>query len=298
MTQSNKPHIIVIVGPTASGKSDLAISVARKLGGEIISADSRQVYKGLDIGTGKVTKKEQRLTKHYLLDVVSPKKVFTADDFKKQGTKALGQILKKKKLPIIVGGTGFYIDVLLNRAVAAPVPPNLRLRSQLERKSNEELYVQLEKLDPQRAKNIDAHNKRRLIRALEIIITTGQPVPKIGISESPYAITWIGINPLRKNLDDNIRARLEKRLKQGMIGEVKKILKSGVSYQRLEDLGLEYRYIAKFLKGEITKEELLNQLYVEIRKYSKRQLTWFKKNKNIKWFKDSAKTLAFIVSKY
>lgn len=299
------PKIVVIVGPTASGKSDLGIRLAKKFNGEIISADSRQVYKHMDIGTGKVTKKEQKIIKHYLLDMVNPKKVFTVSDFKKLGEKAIKEIKNKNKVPFIVGGTGFYIDALLGRTSIAEVPPDKKLRARFDKLTVEHLFKMLKKLDPQRARTIDPKNKRRLIRALEIIKTTGKPVPKL-VSSMKYQVLWLGLKP--KNLEQRVKLRLEKRLKQGMIKEVKNLLKSGVSKKRLYDLGLEYRQISEYLASKkhapygsgasrsgfkvksvknFEKSEYHLKLLREIIGYSKRQITWFKKNKNINWLAPS-----------
>ncbi len=277
------PKIVVILGPTASGKSDLAIKLAKKFYGEIISADSRQVYKNMNIGTGKISKKEQQVVRHYLIDVVSPKKEFTASDFKRLGQKALNDIVGHKKLPIIVGGTGFYLDALVKDISLPDVPPNKKLRSELAKQSAKQLFKLLEKLDPERANNLDPKNKRRLIRAVEIIKATGKPVPKL-VSSVKYQILWLGLNP--KDSEKKIKIRLEKRLKQGMIREVKNLLRSGVSRKRLYDLGLEYRWISEHLAGKINYAEMKDGLYRAIIKYSKRQMTWFKRNKEIHWVKN------------
>lgn len=281
----DKPKSVVILGPTASGKSDLAISLARKFNGEIISADSRQVYKGMDIGTGKISKREQRMVRHHLLDVISPKKEFTVADFKHLGQKAINNIVSREKLPIIVGGTGFYIDALVKGIVLPEVPPNKKLRAELVKQSAEQLFKRLEKLDQERAKNIDPHNKRRLIRALEIIKTTGKPVPKL-LSNINYKILWLGLKP--KNTKSRIKVRLEKRLRQGMVREVKNLLRSGVSRKRLYSFGLEYRWISEYLAGKINYVEMKNGLLKAIIKYSKHQMTWFKRNKEIYWINPSA----------
>lgn len=294
MPKKQQAGIIIIVGPTASGKSDLAIKIARKLKGEIISADSRQVYRGMDIGTGKVSRKEQKIIRHHLIDIASPKKVFTADNFKKYGQIAIDEIIGKDKQPIIVGGTGFYIDTLLGKITTPLVPPNPKLRKELEKKSLESLLRTLEKLDPQRFNNIDRKNKRRIIRAIEIIKTTGKPVPKLEPKESEHNIIWLGIKIDKLKLEKNIEARLKKRFKMGMINEVRKLIASGVSHKRLEDLGLEYRYISRFLKGQINKKELSEQLFLEIKRYSKRQATWFKKNKEINWISNYSEALAIL----
>lgn len=287
MLKSKRPKIVAVIGPTASGKSSLGIFLARKFGGEIISADSRQVYRGMDIGTGKVTKKERRMAKHYLLDVVSPKKVFTVSDFKKLGEKAIKEILNKNKIPFIVGGTGFYVDALVNDIALPEVPPNKKLRTELEKLSAEQLFKVLTKKDPTRSKNIDEYNKRRLIRALEIIKATGKPVP--APKESPkFEVLCLGINPPQEILHNKIQLRLKSRLKQGMIKEVRNLLKSGVNKKRLYDFGLEYRWVGNYLNKKITRPEMEAGLLKDIIKYSKRQMTWFKKNKDIHWVKNSS----------
>lgn len=341
MNVINRPKIIVIIGPTASGKSDLAIQLAKFVqgkafkkiginGAEIISADSRQVYKGMDIGTGKVlrdktlpvpnSKLKTQISKlnknefysdgirHYLLDVASPKKTFTVDRYKKLGEKAIKEILAKNKIPIIVGGTGFYIDVLLGRMSFAKIPPNKKLRVELEKQSVEQLFRQLKLLDSERAKTIDSKNKRRLIRALEIIVSTGKPVPQIsdfyhdrGKNTMPlnYDILWLGIKWPQKELEKRIKIRLEQRLDEGMIKEVQNLIKSGVSCRRLFNFGLEYRQITEYLKTSaksewryiknFKKSEHYEKLLREIIKYSKRQMTWFKRNPEINWINPKTK---------
>ncbi len=277
-----KPKIIVIVGPTASGKSGLAIRLAQKFNGEIISADSRQVYRGMNIGTGKVSTRELRLIPHHLINVISPKKEFTAADFKSRANRAIADISVRGKLPIIVGGTGFYIDALVYDLSLPDVPPDKRLRAKLEKQTAEQLFAQLKKLDLRRARTIDRHNKHRLIRALEIIRTIGR-VPEIS-KNSDFDVLWIGLNP--KDLERRIRIRLDQRLRQGMIREVQKLHKSGISYKRFHDFGLEYRWISEYLKGKLSKTEMKNGLGTAIRQYSKRQMTWFKRNKDIRWIKN------------
>ncbi|MBU2037217.1 tRNA (adenosine(37)-N6)-dimethylallyltransferase MiaA, partial [Patescibacteria group bacterium] len=254
--------IIVVVGPTASGKSDLAVKLAKKYNGEVISADSRQVYKGMDIGTGKITKKEMAGIPHYLLDVVSPQRRFTVAQYKKLGQAAIKKIYHQNKVPIICGGTGFYIRALIDNLQIPAVKPNLKLRARLEKKSVEELFAELKKLDPRRAKTIDRHNPRRLIRALEIIMTTGQPVPPL-ISVLPAkaeiqaqnskpgsrvkpgmtSTLFLGIKKSRPELARRVKIRLQQRLQQGMLTEVKKLRQQGLSWKRLDSFGLEYRWL-------------------------------------------------------
>lgn len=305
---SSKQKVVIIVGPTASGKSGLAIKLARRYSGEIISADSRQVYRGMDIGTGKVRQdrtlpvpnlkfKNQNgkfkdfyseRIKHHLIDVANPKKQFTASDFKRQGEKAIKDITARGKIPIIAGGTGFYIDILIGRMATAEVPANPKLRNRLEKLSPERLFKLLSKLDPERAKTIDSHNPRRLIRAIEIFKATKKssvPDPRLTINNPQFDILWLGLNP--KNLDTKIKKRLDERLRHGMVGEVKRLLRQGISHKRLEALGLEYGWISRYLRGLISKDEMREKLYRDILRYSKRQMTWFKINKEIHWLKDT-----------
>jgi len=276
--------ILVIVGPTASGKTSLSIKLAKKFNGEIISADSRQVYQGMDLGTGKVTKKEMRGIKHYLLDVVSPKKRFTAADFARLGNRAIKQILKKGKLPIICGGTGFYVDALLF-GLPKTVAPDWQLRDKLEKLNNNELYYRLKQLDPARAKVIDENNRRRLIRSLEIVIKTGKPLPQLN-KISKYDILKIGVKRSKCDLKKRIHKRLIARFKQGMIKEVENLQRQGVTWQKLDDFGLEYRFISRYLHGIINREEMIMLLETAINQYVKRQMTWFKRDKQIIWSND------------
>jgi tRNA dimethylallyltransferase len=279
-----KPKILVILGPTATGKSDLAVKMAKRFRGEVISADSRQVYKGLDIGTGKITQAEMQGVHHWLIDVVSPKKTFTVTEWNKIADDKIAAILKRRKLPIICGGTGFYIQSIVEELSLPEVPPNETLRKKLEGKSAVEFSAMLKKLDPERLKNIDTKNPVRLIRAIEIATALGK-VPKIRRQDSPYDILQIGLLPDSATLKKRIHARLLARIKKGMIAEAQKLHDRGLSYARMRELGLEYRYVADFLEKKLTKEELIEKLDTEIRRYAKRQMTWFKRDKSIRWFK-------------
>ncbi len=298
MSTQNK-KLLVILGPTASGKSDLAVELARQFNGEVISADSRQVYKGMDIGSGKITKKEMKGISHYLLDVASPKKRFTVFQFQKLARKAIKNIRKHGKLPILCGGTGLYIQSIVDGLIIPEIPPDSKLRAKLEKLTTEKLFAKLLKLDPRRAKNIDRHNRRRLIRALEIVIKTGKPVPLLscrhpkfisGSNEMPkqvrHDILLIGITLPKKQLSTRIKKRLLKRLRQGMITEIKKLRKSGVSWKRLEEFGLEYRAVAQYLQGKIIKQEMAYKIQKESEQYAKRQITWFRKDTRIIWIKN------------
>ncbi|MBU3964495.1 tRNA (adenosine(37)-N6)-dimethylallyltransferase MiaA [Patescibacteria group bacterium] len=277
-----KPKLLVILGPTSSGKSDLAVDLALKFNGEVVSADSRQVYKGMDIGTGKITRKEMMGVPHHLLDVVSPKTRFTVTQYVKKAEKAIEKIHKNKKLPIVCGGTGFYIQALIDGITIPEVKPDWALRKKLEKYTAEELFQQLEKLDSERAKNIDRHNKRRLIRAIEIIIKTKKPISPVK-KKQKYNVLIIGIKTEKQELKNKIHTRLLKRLEQGMAKEIKSLNKSGLSWNRLEELGLEYRFVALYLQNKMDYKEMVEKLQKEIEHYAKRQMTWFKKDKRIIW---------------
>jgi tRNA dimethylallyltransferase len=276
-----KPKVIAIVGPTASGKSSLGIYLAQKLGGEVISADSRQVYKGLDLGTGKVTKKEMAGVKHHLLSVASHKRQFTVDDFVKQAEKAVTMLYQSENLPIVVGGTGLYVDMLLGRMAYPNVPPNPALRARLETRTTAQLFAQLQKLDPARAATIEPEHKRRLIRAIEIAKAIGKS--PVANPEQKYDVLWMGLSPAAEQLEKNIKTRLAARMKAGMVAEAKQLHKAGLSYQRMEELGLEYRFLAQLLQDKISKKEFEVGLERAIWQYAKRQARWFKRNQNINW---------------
>jgi tRNA dimethylallyltransferase len=278
-----KPKVIVIVGPTASGKSDLAVKVARKIGGEVISADSRQVYRGLDVGSGKITEREMHGVPHHLLDVASPTRTFTVTQYQRLALRALKQIIARGNTPIITGGTALYIDALLYNYKFPNIKPDLKLRKKLESQSVTELFAQLSKLDPARAATIDKHNPRRLIRALEIVIGSGAPVPELK-KESPYDVVKIGISISQEELANNIHTRLAKRLKGGKLTkEVRGLITSGVSFKRLDDFGLEYRWVTRYLHMLISKEEMIAAIEKESLQYAKRQMTWWKRDKDIVW---------------
>lgn len=284
-----KPKIIVILGQTATGKSDFAVEVARQFGGEVVSADSRQVYKGMDLGTGKVTKKEMRGIPHYMLDIVSPRnKTFSASDFQKLASKKIDEIIKKGKVPIICGGTGFYLDAIVNGNIFPEVPPNEKLRKELYSKSAIALFEYLKKIDLRRAKDIDPKNKVRLIRAIEIAKALGK-VPKINKNDSLFDVIKIGLIFPNEELKQRIYTRLIKRMELGMLKEMENLHKSGVSWKKMESFGLEYRYSAFYLQGKINKEEMVEKLFSQIWHFAKRQKTWFKRDKNIIWINPSKK---------
>lgn len=277
-----KPRILVILGPTASGKSDIAVALAKKLNGEVVSADSRQIYKGLDIGTGKITKKEMGGVPHYLLDVASPVKYFSVTEFQVKAYKAIDNILKRGKLPILCGGTGFYIQSIVDGLIFPEAKVDMKLRAKLSKMSADSLFELLEKLDKKRASEIDPRNKVRVIRAIEIIQMFGK-VPKIE-ARPQYKAFQIGIKWSDKRTIERIAIRLEKRLKIGMLKEAELLHKKGLSWKRMEALGLEYRYMAYHLQKKISYDEMVRQLNTASRQYAKRQMTWFKRDGRIAWF--------------
>jgi tRNA dimethylallyltransferase len=278
--------LVAVIGPTASGKSDLAVRLAKKFNGEIISADSRQVYRGMNIGSGKVTRKEMAGIPHHLLNVASPRTNFGAGLFQKKARLAVAKIQRKGKLPILAGGTGFFVDALLLGTVLPPVKPNWSMRKKLDAKSPEELFKMIEKRDPVTAHRIDRHNPRRLIRALEIILVTQKPIQRISYDPMPGALI-IGLNIPEKRLKKLIAARLDARLKKGLVAETARLKNSGLSWKRLEGFGLEYRYTALYLQKKITRREMIDSIKKESVKYAKRQMAWFKKYRGARWIKKS-----------
>ncbi len=290
-----KQKIIVILGPTAVGKTALSVELARSVGGEIISADSRQVYRGLNIGTGKVTQLEMQGVPHHLLDVADPENTFTAHDFVHLGRAAISEIAARGHIPIIVGGTGFYIDALLGRMTLPEVEPDPDLRLKLEGWSLEKLNEELKKLDPEKVKTIDTKNRVRLVRAIEI--ARSDPESWKLKAKSLYNSLSIGLTLPFLELKERIHVRLLSRLSEGMLKEAETLHANGLSFERMEALGLEYRAMARHIKGEITHEEMLAELEKEIGRYAKRQMTWFKRNKDIQWFRPEQKEEITLLAK-
>jgi tRNA dimethylallyltransferase len=276
-----KPFIMSIIGPTSSGKTAVSINLAKKLKqlgitAEIVSADSRQVYRGLNLLSGKVTKKEMGLIPHHMLDVVSPKKVHSVSDYKKDADKVIDEIIVRGNLPVLVGGTGFYIDAITKGIILPEVPPNKELRKKLEKLETKKLLETLKKLDPTRYREIDRNNRVRLIRAIEIAKALGK-VPKIK-AKPKYDVETVYVDLPDEELKKKIHTRLLARIKSGMINEGKKLHASGVSWRRMEELGLECRFVALHLQGKMSKKEMIEELEKSTWQYVKRQRTWFKKN--------------------
>ncbi len=307
---SNK--ILVILGPTAVGKSGTAIKLAKKFNGEIISADSRQIYKGMKINSGAVpitNKKDNEKIiavsdgiPHYFVNIAKPTEEYSVAKFKREAEKIITDILLRDKLPIICGGTGFWIKAIVNDVSFPEVKPNWKLREKLDKKSTEELFAKLKKVDPTRAKTIDAKNKVRLIRALEICEKLGK-VPKIlsrghtsSVAIAPprgttsFHSNWeflqIGINRPKEELHERIKLNIKNRMHEGMIKEIEE-LHTNLSWNEIEKFGLSFKLIPQYLRGEISlQEELKEKIYLAEKNYAKRQMTWFKKDNNILWLED------------
>lgn len=289
--------LVVILGPTGAGKSVLAVKLAQRFSGEVISADSRQVYKGMDIGSGKITRTEMMGIPHHLLDVVSPRRKFSVAQYTKLALRAIRQIHKRGKLPFLVGGSPFYIYSLVDGIVIPQVEPNYRLRSRLEKLSTEELYQKLQSIDPQRAKTIELKNPRRLIRALEIVLESKKPVLSLQKNPLPCPILFLGIKKDKEELQKLISERLERRFRQGLVEEVDKLRGQGLSWKRLEEFGLEYRFIAQYLQGKVFFDGMKNSLQKATERFARRQMTWFKKDKRTHWVQGFQET-NFLIKKF
>ena len=277
------PPLIVVLGPTASGKSALGIALAQCFQGEIVSADSRQVYRGLDIGTAKVTPEEQALVPHHLLDVADPHGIYTVSQFQQQAIAAINDILSRGRQPFLVGGSPHYIQAVVDHLDIPPVPPQSELRAQLEARPLSELLAQLQALDPESAATIDSNNPRRVIRALEVCLVTGRPFSQQRAVKAPlYRSLLLGPEWPRDVLYRRIDVRVDERMRQGMVQEVRDLLEQGLRHERLESLGLEYRYISRMLRGEFaSEEEMVQRLKYAIHDFTRRQLTWFRHDNRI-----------------
>ena len=276
-------NLIVILGTNASGKSELGIRLAKHLGGEVVSADSRQIYRGLDLGSGKVTPTQAGSVKHHLIDVADLSEYYSLAQYQRAAYGTIDAICAAGKRPLLVGGTGLYIIAVVEGYELVDVPPNEPLRAELEGLPLAELVERLEKSDPDAASGIDKSNRRRLIRAIEIA-AAGRAHTAARKSCPRYNCLQLGLTWPREILEQRIEKRLRERLANGMIEEVDGLRSRGVSDTRLEKLGLEYRYITRYLRGDLgTVEDLCRELGIAIRQFAKGQLTWFKRNRRIIW---------------
>lgn len=285
----------VIVGTTASGKSALAVELALRFSGEIISADSRQVYRGLDVGTGKMTLAEQRGIPHHLLDVADVRGRFSVAEYQRLAAKQLERIWARGALPIVVGGTGLYVRAVVDNPAYPGIAPNPVLRADLERRPLHELVDELRRLDPVGAERIDHHNPRRVVRALEVTLATGVPFSaQLGYGKPlghmlQFGVTW-PMDELRRRIDARLEARLA--ATPGLVGEVQGLLDSGVPAARLLELGLEYRFVTRYLETELGYDDMVRDLKVAIRQFAKRQLTWFRRDSRVHWLNMQADAVA------
>ena len=297
--------LIVILGPTASGKSGLAIKLAKKFNGEIVSADSRQIYRGMDIGTAKikVESRELKVKKvgkpndfthftrftnfthftDFMIDIVNPDQEFSLAEYKKRVIKIIRDIQKRDNVPFLVGGTGLYISAIVDNLKIPKAAPNKTLRNKLNKKTNQELIKKLEKLDPEAASLIDPLNKRRLIRALEVCLITGQPFSKQRIKGKPlFNILQIGLKIPKEKLYKKIDQRVDQMIKAGLVDENKRLAKK-FSWNLPSMSGIGYKQIGMYLRKKIDLPAAIELIKRDTRRYAKRQMTWFKRDKRIRW---------------
>lgn len=271
-----EPRLKCIVGPTASGKSARAVALAKEIDGEVISVDSRQVYRMLDIGTEKISEEEMDGIPHHLINIRDPKEPYSAGDFMKDATRLISAIRARGREPVLAGGTHFYFDALLY-GLPEELPPNPLLREELEMRNIDDLMDELRKKDPRRASRIDARNKRRVVRALEIIATHGH-VPERSDTQPAFPVEWIVMDLERDELRARIHTRLKKALASGLIEEVERV-RAYVGDERLNELGLEYKVAGEYLRGEREYESLLPTLSSRIWHYARHQKAWLRKLK-------------------
>ena len=287
----DKQKVIVICGPTASGKTKLSIEVAKKINGEIVSADSMQIYKEMDIGTAKPTIEEMQGIKHYLLDFVSPDKRYSVAEYKKDAINAIDEIIEKNKVPIVVGGTGLYINSLIYGIEYPEIEIDIKYRNELERTADEpdglrKLYEMAKKIDEEAIKNISPNDKKRICRVLEIYHSTGKTKTQQEIESRKngpkYDYLVYGLNMDREKLYDRINKRVDIMIQDGLIEEVKKVASKYKEFPTAMQ-GLGYKEVLEYLNGDTTKEEMIEKIKMETRRYAKRQLTWFRRYETIKW---------------
>ena len=286
----NKPKVVVICGPTASGKTALSIELAKRINGEIISSDSMQIYKDMDIGTAKPTKEEMQGIKHYLVDFVEPNKRYSVADFKKDAEKAIEEILENGKVPIIVGGTGLYVDSLIYgieyQDIKFDEQYRKKLENRVEREGLESLYNEAKKIDLQAMEKISSNDQKRILRVLEIYKATGKNKTEQEAESRKNGVKYdykvFAINMDREKLYERINKRVDIMIEQGLIQEVQNLLKKYDEFPTAMQ-GLGYKEVVEYLQGNISKEEMIEKIKMETRRYAKRQITWFKKNKQTIW---------------
>ena len=309
-TEKKKP-LIILTGPTAVGKTALSVKLAKVINGSIISADSMQVYRGMDIGSAKVTKEEMGGIKHYLIDVLEPDEEFHVVRFQQMAKEAIAEIYQEGKIPILTGGTGFYIQSVLYDIDFTSQQEDIVYRERLEQlakeQGNEALHAMLQEVDPVSAEKIHANNVKRVIRALEFYEKTGMPISehneKEAAKESPYTFCYFVLNDDRQRLYDRIELRIDQMLEQGLVDEVRKLKEKGYHKEMVSMQGLGYKEILAWLDGEISYEEAVYILKRDTRHFAKRQLTWFRREKDVIWVDkdkfnyDDDRILSFMTAK-
>lgn len=285
----DKPLVVAVVGPTASGKTALAVEIAKKYNGEVVSADSMQIYKGMDIATAKPDAYEMQGIPHHLISIIGADESFSVNEFKIRATEAINSITAKGKLPVVAGGTGFYIDTLINNTEFLDYDKS-DIRSELEKRASlegiEALYNELMKLDIETASKLHLNDEKRIIRALEVYYSTGKTISEqcrlSHLNESPYRFCLIGINAVdRQILYDRINQRVDTMLSQGLLDEAKEFFSSQISDTARQAIG--YKELKPYIDGACSLDEAVEKLKMETRRYAKRQLTWFRRNTNINW---------------
>lgn len=304
----DKSKVIVICGPTASGKTKLSIELAKKLNGEIVSADSMQIYKDMTIGTAKPTKEEMQGIKHYLIDFVSPDTRYNVAEYKKDAINAIDEIIAKGKTPIVVGGTGLYVNSLIYEIDYPEIELDLNYRKKIEKIAEHEgldrLYEMAVKIDKQAMQKISSNDKKRICRVLEIYHATGKTKTQMEIEsrlrEPKYNYLVFGINMDRDKLYDRINRRVDIMIKDGLIDEVKAVLDKYNDFPTAMQ-GLGYKEVVEYLNGETTKDDMIEKIKMETRRYAKRQLTWFRRYEDIVWINgldDTQKNVDIIWEEY
>ena len=287
---SNK--IIVIVGPTAVGKTYVSVELAKKLNTEIISADSMQIYKGMDVGTAKITEEEKSDIIHHMIDIVAPDEDYSVSEFKKNAEEIIDEMLLKNKVPVIVGGSGLYVNSLIYDLDFSNAKSDEKLREYYtyyyKEHGEDALYDKLMRIDPESAEKIHKNNIKRVIRALEVYDITGMKFSEMNTDirkdKSKYNCILIGLSMERKTLYERINQRVDKMLSTGLVDEVKTLIKKGYDKNLVSMRGIGYKEIIDYLEGSIDYDEMVNILKKNTRRFAKRQYTWFLKDKNVRWF--------------
>lgn len=284
-----KPDLLVIVGPTGVGKTELSLHLAKEYQGEIISADSMQVYKGMDIGTAKVSPSEQKVIPHHLIDQISPAELFSVQEYQKLARKKILEIHNRNHLPMLVGGTGLYIESVVFEYQMAEVTENPVLRSELEKfakvEGSQALHSRLTQVDPIAAKKLHPNDQRRIIRALEVYQLTGKSLyEQQGKKDTPYNVIWIGLTLPRDRLYWQINQRVDQMISAGLEQEVRQLLALGITPQQTAMQAIGYKEMVQYIQGHVTLEEAVDAIKQGSRRYAKRQLSWFRRIPEIHWF--------------